>query len=67
MSGRHKMIEVNGKSRYRCHRGTLATAQKGVLVDPIEKFGKWGYFCGAQGGGWRATPCNCTEYTDIKK
>lgn len=67
MCGRAKMVEVNGKSRYMCHRATLPVAQRGVMLEPLENYGRWAYYCGKTGGGWRSKPCDCTEHTLLKK
>lgn len=55
-----------GLTRYKCHRARLKTAQRGVMLEPIDNYKTWGYFCGHKGGGWTSTPCACTELTTLK-
>jgi hypothetical protein len=41
-----------------CHRATVKTASEGILLSPIENYGKYAYWCAEERmKGWRAQPC----------
>lgn len=44
---------------YKDHKTRLENC-KGVLLEPIENYGKWAYWYGDGLGGWHSKPKSCS-------